>query len=48
MPNIVALGCVEVVLGCLETGEQFSVVGWWPHFNSENNITPTYISLDCI
>ena len=34
MPNF-------VVLGCLEVGEKFRVVGWWGHFHSKNHVTPT-------
>ena len=44
MPNF-------VVLGCLEVGEKFSVVGWggvggWGHFDTNYNGTPTFVRLD--
>ena len=41
MPNF-------VVLGCLEVGEKFSVVGGWGggggggHFDTNYNVTPTF------
>ena len=39
MPNIIALGCLEV-------GEQFSV-GWGGgHFDTNYRVTPTLVRLD--
>ena len=36
-----------VVLGSLEVGEKFRVVGGGGGFYSENNVTSTYVGLSC-